>query len=71
MTLEKHLTIKQVAIQLQLSERTIRRWIKNGRLKAASFPGRYGVEYRIPLSSLRGLNFGVEDIEENGTEVKG
>ena len=57
MTLEKHLTIKQVAERLQLSERTIRRWIKNGRLRAAEFPGRFGVEYRIPLSALSGLGF--------------
>lgn len=64
MTIEKHYTIKQVSEQLQLSERTIRRWIHAGRLYAVEFPGRYGSEYRIPESAITALGFRVQSDEE-------
>ena len=64
MELEYHLTIKQVAARLQLSQRTIRRWIKSEQLRATKFPGRFGVEYRIPLSALAELGFGVVQEEK-------
>jgi excisionase family DNA binding protein len=41
------LTIPQAAEALGLSERTIRRHIKSGKIKADLVPGRYGMEYRI------------------------
>lgn len=63
LTIEKHFTIKQVAAALQLSDRTIRRWIKSGKLYAAEYPGRFGVEYRIPRSALTALGFRVKDEE--------
>ncbi len=41
------LTIPQVARQLGLSTRTIRRFIKSGKIKAKLTEGPYGPEYRI------------------------
>ncbi len=40
-------TIKEAAKALGQSEKTIRRNIKNGKLKAQQVPGKYGMEYRI------------------------
>jgi len=58
--LEEHFTIKEVADKLHLHPRTIRRWIKAGRLAAVAFPGRFGTEYRIPGSGLATLGFKLE-----------
>jgi excisionase family DNA binding protein len=63
LTIEKHFTIKQVAAALQLSDRTIRRWIKSGKLYAVEYSGRFGSEYRIPRSALTALGFRVSDEE--------
>ena len=41
------LTVTEAAEALDLSERTIRRHIKSGKIKADLVPGRYGMEYRI------------------------
>ena len=41
------LTIAEAAEALGLSERTIRRQIKSGKIKAELVLGRYGAEYRI------------------------
>jgi len=40
-------TVKQAAKALGQSEKTIRRRIKNGEIKAEQVPGKYGMEYRI------------------------
>lgn len=45
---EKYLTAKQVAQQLQVSERTLRRWEKTGQLK----PKRIGGVKRFKASDL-------------------
>ncbi len=41
------LTVAEAAEALGLSERTIRRHIKSGKVKADLVPGHYGMEYRI------------------------
>jgi len=41
------LTIAEAAQALGVSQRTIRRQIKSGKIKADLVPGRYGAEYRI------------------------
>lgn len=46
---DRHLTLSEVAGLMGVSERTVRRWIKSGKLRAYK-PGR---DYRIPESSLR------------------
>ncbi len=46
---ERHLSLATVAGRLGVSERTVRRWIKAGKLKAYR-PGR---DYRIPESAFR------------------
>lgn len=71
MTIEKHFTIKQVAEALQLSERTIRRWIHAGTLYAAEWPGRFGVEYRIPASALEAKGFRVQGDKIEGEAQEG
>jgi len=42
------LTIPQVAKSLGVSSRTVRRYIKSGKIKAGLVPGPFGDEYRIP-----------------------
>jgi len=44
---KQHWTIKEAAETLGLSEKTVRRRIKDGTLKAEQTAGKYGVEYRI------------------------
>ena len=46
------LTVTEAAEALGLSERTIRRHIKNGKIKADLVPGHYGMEYRISELNL-------------------
>jgi excisionase family DNA binding protein len=53
---ERHLTLSDVAGLMGVSERTVRRWIKSGKLKAYK-PGR---DYRIPESSVRAFVEGSE-----------
>jgi excisionase family DNA binding protein len=48
---DRNLSLSAVAGSLGVSERTVRRWIKSGKLKAYK-PGR---DYRIPESALREL----------------
>jgi excisionase family DNA binding protein len=48
---ERHLSLSEVAQILDKSERTIRRWVKSGKLKAYK-PGR---DYLIPESAIREL----------------
>ena len=63
MPIEEHFTIAQVAKALKKSERTIRRWIDAGKIKAAELPGRYDKpSYRIPRSELE--KFGVAMTDE-------
>jgi excisionase family DNA binding protein len=53
---DRHLSLTEVAGAMGVSERTVRRWIKAGKLKAYK-PGR---DYRIPESAVRKF---VEDSE--------
>ena len=53
---DRHLALSEVAGLMGVSERTVRRWIKSGKLRAYK-PGR---DYRIPESAVREL---VEDSE--------
>lgn len=58
MTVEQF-TISEVAEMLKISTRTVRRWIKSGRLRATAQPGRgrTATEYRIPITSLEALDY--------------
>ena len=63
MTVERQFTITEVASMLRKSERTIRRWIEGGIIKAAKMPGRYGKpSYLIAKSEVE--KFGVEVKED-------
>ena len=46
---DRQLSLAEVAGVMGVSERTVRRWIKSGKLRAYK-PGR---DYRIPESALR------------------
>lgn len=46
---ERHLSLSEVAELMEVTERTVRRWIKSGKLKAYK-PGR---DYRIPESAVK------------------
>ena len=48
---ERHRSLSEVAGLMGVSERTVRRWIKSGKLRAYK-PGR---DYRIPESAIREL----------------
>src|SRR5215210_623707 len=48
---DRNLSLSEVAGSMGVSERTVRRWIKSGKLRAYK-PGR---DYRIPESALRTL----------------
>ncbi|MFQ5925252.1 MAG: helix-turn-helix domain-containing protein [Dehalococcoidia bacterium] len=41
------LTVAEAAQALGVSQRTVRRQIKSGKIKAVLVPGRFGAEYRI------------------------
>ncbi len=58
---ERHLSLSEVAGAMGVSERTVHRWIKSGKLKSYK-PGR---DHRIPESGLR------EFIEESEVYPKG
>jgi excisionase family DNA binding protein len=53
---DRHLSLSEVAGSLGVSERTVRRWIKSGKLRAYK-PGR---DYRIPETAVRELIEGSE-----------
>jgi excisionase family DNA binding protein len=60
---DRHLSLSEVAGLMGVSERTVRRWIKAGNLKAYK-PGR---DYRIPESAVREL---VEESEVYPKEAR-
>ncbi len=56
------LTVAEAAEALGVSERTVRRHIKSGKIKADLVPGRYGMEYRIgELGERVSLQAGVDN----------
>ena len=50
-SIEQGYTVQQAAEALGVSEMTVRRHIKQGKLKAWTVEGKYGSEYRIELST--------------------
>src|SRR5918992_381967 len=58
---DRHLALSEVAGSLGVSERTVRRWIKSGKLRAYK-PGR---DYRIPEGAFRAF------VEESEISPKG
>ncbi len=47
------LSVKQAAQAFNVSEKTIRRWIRDGRLEATQIAGPYGMTWRIPASAVQ------------------
>lgn len=50
---EETLSLVQVAQRFGVSDKTIRRWIKAGKLEATQVTGPYGPEYRIPIQAVQ------------------
>ncbi len=48
-------TIEEAAKALRVSEKTVRRRIKDGTIKADQIAGKYGPEYRIPETQIAAL----------------
>ena len=57
MTDVRLLTVAEAAELLRVHPRTIRRWIRAGKLRAQTIPGRgsHGIGYRIERAALRAL----------------
>src|SRR5438270_95044 len=55
-------TLERAARHLGVSSRTLRRWIKSGKLDAELQPGPYGQHYLVPKTSLDGVQV-VRDVE--------
>jgi excisionase family DNA binding protein len=55
-------TIERASKHLGVSTRTLRRWIKAGKLQARLEPGPYGRQYLVPRSSMAGVEL-VRDVE--------
>jgi len=47
---DRWLTVEQIATQLQVTEQTVRRWLRSGALVGRNFSGRTG--YRVRQSAL-------------------
>lgn len=67
MTIDQQFTINEVAAMLKINERTVRRWIKSGRLKATPIPGRgrAATEWRIPESAILALGFELKQAKKD------
>lgn len=48
---ERWFTVEQIAERLQVTEQTVRRWLRDGALTGRNFSGKAG--WRIPESALR------------------
>ena len=62
MAIDEFFTLERAAEYLGVSSRTLRRWIKSGKLHARLEPGPYGRQYVVPESSLRSVQL-VRDVE--------
>ena len=63
LAIEEQFTVAEVSEMLKVSERTIRRWIKSGKLRVTKISGRgpKATEYRISISALEDIGFKRED----------
>lgn len=59
---EEWFTLEKAAGHLGVSTRTVRRWIKSGKLQARLEPGPYGRQYLVPRTGMAGLQI-VRDVE--------
>jgi excisionase family DNA binding protein len=52
MTDERLMTVEQIAAEMQVSEETVRRWLRSGRLRGFQ-PGGTKIGWRVPSSEVR------------------
>lgn len=64
MELEKHYKLKELADELNVSVRTLRRWIDAGKLAAVQVGEGKGSELFVPISELIRLGFRVKKSDE-------
>jgi excisionase family DNA binding protein len=53
--MQKTGTVRETAQKIEVSEKTVRRWIKEGILEAELVPGKTGKEYRISLEEAQAV----------------
>ncbi len=63
MRAEEHMTLQDAADTLGISEKTARRWVKSGKLKA----DKPGLKYLIPASAVREL---LGEVEQKVAELQ-
>ncbi len=53
----EYLTVAEVADKLKVHRRTVRRWIRAGKLAASRIPGpgSQGITYRIPVEAVEAM----------------
>jgi len=56
-------SVREAAAELQISEATLRRRIKSGKIKADLVSGVYGLEYQIPIEEIHPAYQTVEVVE--------
>lgn len=49
----KTLSVREAAERAGVSDKTLRRWLKSGRLRGEKVVGAYGLEYHIPAEAVR------------------
>ena len=52
MSEQTFVTVKEAAQRLSVNEKTVRRWIRSGKLAATLTDGAYGQQYRVPVQAL-------------------
>ncbi len=57
---DQYMTVRDLARYLKVHERTVRRWIHGGKLRAL----RIGGEYRLSLTALREAGFDMTSPDE-------
>ncbi len=69
MTFGKMLSVRESAAYLQVSTKTIRRYLKRGLLKAKTVPGDHGDELRIIRTSLDSLAGRVKSLSKGREDL--
>ena len=55
---ERWFTVEQIAERLQVTEQTVRRWLRSGALVGRNFSGRTGYRRKVKTAAVPGDCFG-------------
>ena len=59
---DEHVTVKEAAQLLEVSQRTVRRRIKSGKLEAEKIDGPYGKQYMLPADQFADIAKDIRDV---------